>query len=96
MGCIRIVFIKHSSLYVAIKVRVLGAEDNGATTLVSVAVRRIIKQGRVQIRKGKMYLYPESWTIMGCTCPALFPGETLNYLTLSQSNFCEENNYIYC
>ena len=51
----------------------LGAEDDGTTTIVSVAVKRVIKQSTVKIRKGKMFMYPESWTVMGCTCPALIP-----------------------
>ena len=62
------------NVFLAVKLKVREAIDSGHDTALSVYIRRIFKQNTVKIRRGKMIMYPESWTIMGCTCPFLKPG----------------------
>lgn len=62
-----------------LKVKVLSAHDKGSHAEVEVKVQKVISHNtKVKIQKGRVILYPESWTARGCTCPILNPG--LEYL----------------
>lgn len=57
-------------------VRVMSAHDRGSHAEVEVKVRKVLHQTpRMKIKRGNVTLYPESWTVRGCTCPVLNPGE---------------------
>ncbi|CAK8675729.1 netrin-4-like [Clavelina lepadiformis] len=68
----------------AVKIRVKDATDFGTHTTLVVSVRRVIKENKVTIARRKTIMYPESWTIMGCTCPVLIPGQ--DYLVLGHED----------
>ncbi|XP_075995983.1 netrin-4-like [Genypterus blacodes] len=56
-------------------VRVTSAHDQGSHAEVEVKVRKVLQQSpRMDISRGSVTLYPESWTVQGCTCPILNPG----------------------
>ncbi|XP_035281911.1 netrin-4 [Anguilla anguilla] len=58
-----------------LKVKVLSAHDKGSHAEVDVKVRKVLSQNtKVKIQRGRVILYPESWTARGCTCPILNPG----------------------
>lgn len=62
-----------------LKVKVLSAHDKGSHAEVEVKVQKVLSHNtRVKLQKGRVTLYPESWTARGCTCPILNPG--LEYL----------------
>lgn len=55
--------------------RVMSAHDRGSHAEVEVKVKKILYQSPgMKIQKKNLTLYPESWTIQGCTCPILNPG----------------------
>lgn len=55
--------------------RVMSAHDRGSHAEVEVIVKKVLYQGpAVKIQKKNVTLYPESWTVQGCTCPILNPG----------------------
>ncbi len=57
-------------------VRVMSAHDKGSHAEVEVKVKKILHQNpQMKMQRGSVTLYPESWTIQGCTCPILNPGE---------------------
>uniref|UniRef100_A0A8C6V727 Netrin 4 n=1 Tax=Neogobius melanostomus TaxID=47308 RepID=A0A8C6V727_9GOBI len=60
-------------------VKVMAAHDKGSHAEVEVKIKKVLfsKPG-LKILRGSVILYPESWTIQGCTCPILNPG--LDYL----------------
>lgn len=72
---------------VAIKVRVLGAHDKGSHAEVDVQVLKVLWDNlSISLSLGNATLYPESWTLRGCTCPVLYPGQrwlSLFYTILS-------------
>ncbi|XP_045544446.1 netrin-4 [Salmo salar] len=56
-------------------VRIMAARDQGSHAEVEVKVKKVLYHGsQVNIKKGHITLYPESWTTRGCTCPLLNPG----------------------
>ncbi|XP_068170338.1 netrin-4-like [Antennarius striatus] len=56
-------------------VKVVSAHDKGSHAEVKVKVRKVLYQKpHMKIQRGSVTLYPESWTIQGCTCPILNPG----------------------
>ncbi|XP_036961720.1 netrin-4-like [Acanthopagrus latus] len=56
-------------------VRVMSADDRGSHAEVEVKVKKVLHQNpRMKLQRGSVTLYPESWTIQGCTCPILNPG----------------------
>ncbi|XP_042156287.1 netrin-4 [Oncorhynchus tshawytscha] len=58
-----------------LKVKVLSAHDKGSHAELEVKVQKVLSQStKVKIQKGRVTLYPESWTARGCTCPILNPG----------------------
>ncbi|KAG7456299.1 hypothetical protein MATL_G00250280 [Megalops atlanticus] len=58
-----------------LKVKVLSAHDKGSHAEVDVKVRKVLSQNtKVKVQRGRVTLYPESWTARGCTCPILNPG----------------------
>ena len=58
-----------------LKVKVLSAHDKGSHAEVEVKVQKVLSQNtKVKIQRGRVTLYPESWTARGCTCPILNPG----------------------
>ncbi|KAJ8381534.1 hypothetical protein SKAU_G00023120 [Synaphobranchus kaupii] len=58
-----------------LKVKVLSAHDKGSHAEVDVKVRKVLSQNtKVKVQRGRVILYPESWTARGCTCPILNPG----------------------
>lgn len=58
-----------------LKVRVLAAHDKGSHAEVEVKVQKVLSQNtKMKIQRGRVTLYPESWTARGCTCPILNPG----------------------
>lgn len=60
-----------------LKVKVLSAHDKGSHAEVEVKVQKVLSQNtKVKIQRGRVTLYPESWTARGCTCPILNPGQT--------------------
>uniref|UniRef100_A0A3Q1GUA5 Netrin 4 n=1 Tax=Acanthochromis polyacanthus TaxID=80966 RepID=A0A3Q1GUA5_9TELE len=55
--------------------KVMSAHDKGSHAEVEVKVKKVIYQNpQMKIQRGSVTLYPESWTIQGCTCPILNPG----------------------
>ncbi|CDQ99241.1 unnamed protein product [Oncorhynchus mykiss] len=59
-----------------LKVKVLSAHDKGSHAELEVKVQKVLSQNtKVKIQKGRVTLYPESWTARGCTCPILNPGQ---------------------
>ncbi|XP_067110678.1 netrin-4 isoform X1 [Osmerus mordax] len=68
-----------------LKVKVLSAHDKGSHAEVEVKVQKVLNQNtKVKIQRGRVTLYPESWTARGCTCPILNPGE--EYLVAGHSD----------
>ncbi|XP_046878805.1 netrin-4 isoform X2 [Hypomesus transpacificus] len=68
-----------------LKVKVLSAHDKGSHAEVEVKVQKVLSQNtKVKIQRGRVTLYPESWTARGCTCPILNPGE--EYLVAGHSD----------
>ncbi|KAK2860588.1 hypothetical protein Q7C36_004754 [Tachysurus vachellii] len=60
----------------ALKVRVLAAHDKGSHAEVDVKVLKVLwSSSTLRYMQGTVTLYPESWTIRGCTCPVLYPGK---------------------
>ncbi|XP_048865308.1 netrin-4 [Brienomyrus brachyistius] len=58
-----------------LKVKILSAHDKGSHAEVEVKVKKILTQNtKVKLPRGRLTLYPESWTARGCTCPVLNPG----------------------
>ncbi|XP_028972936.2 netrin-4 [Esox lucius] len=58
-----------------LKVKILSAHDKGSHAEVEVKVQKVLSQNtKVKIQRGRVTLYPESWTTRGCTCPILNPG----------------------
>uniref|UniRef100_A0A3Q2P400 Netrin 4 n=1 Tax=Fundulus heteroclitus TaxID=8078 RepID=A0A3Q2P400_FUNHE len=56
-------------------VKVMSAHDKGSHAEVEVKIKKILHQNpRLKIQQGSVTLYPESWTVQGCTCPILNPG----------------------
>ncbi|KAM4618417.1 netrin-4-like [Polymixia lowei] len=56
-------------------VKVVSAHDKGSHAEVEVKVKKVLYANpQMRIQKGGIILYPESWTIQGCTCPILNPG----------------------
>ncbi|CAK6961639.1 netrin-4-like [Scomber scombrus] len=56
-------------------VRVMAAHDKGSHAEVEVKAKKVLHQSpQMKIQRGSVTLYPESWTIKGCTCPILNPG----------------------
>lgn len=55
--------------------KVMAAHDKGSHAEVDVKIKKVLfnKPG-LKIQRGTITLYPESWTIQGCTCPILNPG----------------------
>lgn len=57
-------------------VRVMSAHDKGSHVEVAAKVKKVLHQNpQMKIQRGSITLYPESWTIQGCTCPILNPGQ---------------------
>ncbi|XP_061523171.1 netrin-4 [Phycodurus eques] len=56
-----------------LKVKVLSAHDKGSHAEVEAKVQKVLSQ-KVKLQRGRVTLYPESWTARGCTCPILNPG----------------------
>ncbi|XP_008281464.1 netrin-4-like [Stegastes partitus] len=55
--------------------KVMSAHDKGSHAEVEVKVKKVLYQNpQMKIQRGSVTLYPESWTIQGCTCPILNPG----------------------
>ncbi|KAJ0029414.1 hypothetical protein NQD34_004411 [Periophthalmus magnuspinnatus] len=55
--------------------KVMAAHDKGSHVEVEVNIKKILySKEELKILKGSITLYPESWTIHGCTCPILNPG----------------------
>lgn len=74
-------------------VRVMSAHDKGSHAEVEVKVKKILHQSRqMKIQRGTVTLYPESWTVQGCTCPILNPGPLQ---LLPMSNFIAHNAEAY-
>lgn len=74
--------VKHLPLitvHVALTVlvlKVMSAHDKGSHAEVEVKVKKVLyRNPLMKIQKGSVTLYPESWTIQGCTCPILNPGQ---------------------
>lgn len=60
-----------------LKVKVLSAHDKGSHAEVEVKVQKVLSQNtKVKVQRGRVTLYPESWTARGCTCPILNPGQS--------------------
>ncbi|XP_029008547.1 netrin-4-like [Betta splendens] len=58
-------------------VKVMSAHDKGSHAEVEVKVKKVLYQNpQVKVQRGSATLYPESWTVQGCTCPLLNPGST--------------------
>ncbi|XP_037318073.2 netrin-4 [Pungitius pungitius] len=77
-------FCTMSYAYV-LKAKVLSAHDKGSHAEVEVKVQKVLSQKtKLKIRRGRVTLYPESWTARGCTCPILNPG--LEYLMAGHSD----------
>ncbi|XP_004083319.1 netrin-4 [Oryzias latipes] len=58
-----------------LKVRVLTAHDKGTHAEVEVKVQKVLSpSSKMKIQRGRVTLYPKSWTARGCTCPILNPG----------------------
>ncbi|XP_056603836.1 netrin-4 isoform X2 [Triplophysa dalaica] len=58
----------------AVKVRVLGAHDKGSHAEVDVQILKVLWDNiGISHSPGNVTLYPESWTLRGCTCPVLYP-----------------------
>lgn len=56
-------------------VRVMAAHDKGSHAEVEVKIKKVIYYNpELKHLSGRATLYPESWTIQGCTCPILNPG----------------------
>nr|XP_002126784.1 netrin-4 [Ciona intestinalis] len=72
----------------AARVRIREAIDLGTHARLLVSVRRVFKQGSVKFRRGKTVMYPESWTVMGCTCPVLLPGR--DYLVIGHEDSIQQ------
>ncbi|KAL0962909.1 hypothetical protein UPYG_G00347010 [Umbra pygmaea] len=65
----------HMKFAYVLKVKILTAHDKGSHAEVEVKVQKVLSQNtKVKIRRGRVTLYPESWTARGCTCPILNPG----------------------
>lgn len=55
--------------------RVMSAHDRGSHAEVEVKVKKVLYQSAgMKIPNKNVTLYPETWTIQGCTCPILNPG----------------------
>ncbi|KAE8281307.1 Netrin-4 Beta-netrin Hepar-derived netrin-like protein Precursor [Larimichthys crocea] len=68
-----------------LKVKVLSAHDKGSHAEVEVKVQKVLSQNtKVKIQRGRVTLYPESWTARGCTCPILNPG--VEYIVAGHSD----------
>lgn len=52
----------------------LSAHDKGSHAEVEVKVQKVLSQA-TKLQRGRVTLYPESWTARGCTCPILNPGQ---------------------
>lgn len=66
--------------------KVMAAHDKGSHAEVEVKIKKILfKNPGLKILKGSATLYPESWTIQGCTCPILNPG--LDYLVAGHEDW---------
>ncbi|XP_057201432.1 netrin-4 isoform X1 [Triplophysa rosa] len=69
----------------AVKVRVLGAHDKGSHAEVDVQVLKVLWDNlSISLSPGNVTLYPESWTLRGCTCPVLYPG--MEYLVIGHED----------
>ncbi|KAM9754805.1 netrin-4-like isoform 1-T1 [Menidia menidia] len=56
-------------------VKVVSAHDKGSHAEVEVKLKKVLHQNpQMNLNQGSITLYPESWTIQGCTCPILNPG----------------------
>lgn len=65
-----------------LKVKVLSAHDKGSHAEVEVKVQKVLSQNtKMKIQRGRVTLYPESWTTRGCTCPILNPGQIHTHWT---------------
>lgn len=54
----------------------MSAHDKGSHAEVEVKVKKVLYQNpQMKIQRGTVTLYPESWTVQGCTCPILNPGQ---------------------
>lgn len=63
-------------LHAVLVVRVMSAHDKGSHAEVEVKVKKVLYQNpKMNIQRGTITLYPESWTVQGCTCPILNPGQ---------------------
>lgn len=61
--------------FVVLVVRVMAAHDKGSHAEVEVKIKKVIYYNpELKHLSGRATLYPESWTIQGCTCPILNPG----------------------
>ncbi|XP_024136655.1 netrin-4 [Oryzias melastigma] len=56
-------------------VKVMSAHDEGSHVELEVKIKKVLYQRpRMKIQQESVTLYPESWTVHGCTCPILNPG----------------------
>ncbi|XP_015232221.1 PREDICTED: netrin-4-like [Cyprinodon variegatus] len=56
-------------------VKAMSAHDKGSHAEVEVKIKKVLYQSPgMKIQHGSVTLYPESWTVRGCTCPILNPG----------------------
>lgn len=63
-------------LLAVLVVRVMSAHDKGSHAEVEVKVKKVLYQNpQMKIQRGSVTLYPESWTVQGCTCPILNQGQ---------------------
>lgn len=86
-------FRKQDTCVAAIRIRVKEANDMMSHAQISVFVRRVIKQSAVKIERGRTIMYPESWTVMGCTCPVLLPGTWNVVMVHLTSARCQRANH---
>lgn len=69
----------------AVKVKVLDAHDKGSHAEVDVQVLKVLWEDlSIKLTPGNQTLYPESWTLRGCTCPILYPG--MQYLVIGHED----------
>uniref|UniRef100_A0A3P9N9F3 Netrin 4 n=1 Tax=Poecilia reticulata TaxID=8081 RepID=A0A3P9N9F3_POERE len=67
-------------------VKVMSAHDKGSHAEVEAKIKKVLQQNpQMKIQHGNITLYPESWTVRGCTCPILNPGH--EYIVAGHKNW---------
>uniref|UniRef100_A0A3B5MU19 Netrin 4 n=1 Tax=Xiphophorus couchianus TaxID=32473 RepID=A0A3B5MU19_9TELE len=67
-------------------VKVMSAHDKGSHAEVEAKIKKVLQQNpQMKIQHGNVTLFPESWTVRGCTCPILNPGD--EYVVAGHKNW---------